>query len=262
MTARVAQAPRHAVWRTASIVVTLVVCWQLAVQLRLLDPLLFPAPSAVVRALRDLGASGLLPLHLAATASRLLTGLLLGGGVGLLAGVVLGAHLPTRRVAEPFVAGLHPVPKIAIFPLLIAVLGIGEPSAIAVIALATFFPMVINTMAGVCAILPEHRQVARNYGATRAMTVRRVLMPAAVPFVLAGLRIAMNVAFQTAVSVEIVSAKTGLGALLWLSWQTFRMPDLYAALAVIVLGGLGMSAALGRIQRSVAPWQPAAERTA
>ena len=230
--------------------------WELVVRLGWYTGLFFPAPSAVGAALAQAAADGLLWLHLSATLLRIGAGLAIGGTVGLLLGLAMGSWRGLRTVIDPLIAAVHPVPKLALFPLLIVLLGIGERSKIASVAVGAFFPMVINTTAGVRAISPVHVDLARNYGASTWKMFGRVLFPGSLPMILTGLRLSANVAFHATIGVEMVGSRVGLGSLLWLSWQTFRLEQLYATLTVIALVGLGLTVSLRLIARRSAPWLP------
>jgi NitT/TauT family transport system permease protein len=166
----------------------------------------------------------------------------------------MGTWRGLRTILDPVVAAVHPMPKLALFPLLIVMLGIGEQSKIAAVSVGAFFPMVLNTMAGVRAISPVHLELARNYGASRWLLFRRVLLPGSVPMILTGLRLATNVAFHGTIGVEMVGSRNGLGSLLWLSWQTFRIEQLFATLTVVALIGIGLTSLLREIARRGAPW--------
>jgi NitT/TauT family transport system permease protein len=157
-------------------------------------------------------------------------------------------------VLNPVIAAFHPIPKIALFPLIIVLLGIGEQSKIVAVAVGAFFPMLLNTLAGVRGISPVHFDLARNYGASTGQMFRRVLLPGSLPMVFTGLRISANVAFLSTIGVEMVAARNGLGSLLWLSWQLFRMEQLYATLVVIALIGVGLTMLIRWVARQTAPW--------
>lgn len=232
----------------------LLAIWELVLRAGWATGLFFPAPSAVGLALADSVANGALLQHLGATVLRIVAGLAVGGSAGLLLGLAMGTSRGVRTVLDPIVAAIHPMPKLALFPLFIVMLGIGEQSKIASVSVGAFFPMALNTMAGVRAISPVHLELARNYGATRWLLFRRVLLPGSVPMILTGLRLAANVAFHGTIGVEMVGARTGLGSLLWLSWQTFRIEQLFATLTVVALVGIGLTSLLREIARRGAPW--------
>ena len=119
---------------------------------------------------------------------------ILGAGTGLLVGLAMGAWPGLHRQLDPLVALVHPIPKIALLPLILVVFGIGETSKIVLAALGSFFPMLINTVAGVRQINPTYFEVARSCGASHAQTFRRVVVPGSLPMVLTGARLAVNFA--------------------------------------------------------------------
>jgi NitT/TauT family transport system permease protein len=193
--------------------------------------------------------------HVGATLFRMVPGLLLGGIPGLLLGLAMGWSSALRRAVDPLLMAIHPIPKIAILPLLMIFLGIGEASRIAVASVAAFFPMLINTMAGVRQINPLYFEVARNYGAGRLDLFRRVVFPGSLPMAMSGLRLAANVTLLVTIAAEIVMSDTGLGSLVWLAWETLRVELLYATLIVVSLLGITISTGLHRLHRALIPWQ-------
>ena len=237
------------------VVVALLVIWEVLSRLGVLRPVLFSSPAVVGRTLVRSFASGEMFGHLAATLIRTTAGLALGAIPGLLLGLAMGWSGGLRRALDPIFAALHPIPKIAILPLLMIFLGIGEASRIAVAAVAAFFPMLINTMAGVRAINPIYFEVAQNYGASRYLLFSRVVLPASLPLVFSGLRLAVNVTLLVTIAAEIVMADRGLGALVWLAWETLRVELLYATLVVIASLGIALTGGLRLIRRAVVPWQ-------
>jgi NitT/TauT family transport system permease protein len=217
--------------------------------------LFFPAPSAIARTLVVRIADGTLPTDLGLTLGRLALGMVTGGSLGLCVGLWLGWSPAARTIAGPFLAAVHPLPKLALLPLFLIILGIGEESKVALIALAAFFPMLINGMAGVRQIDDLTWEVARHYGARGWTLVRRVIIPGSLPMALAGVQLALNSALMVTVAVEMVTARRGLGATIWLAWQTLRTTELYAALFVIAALGVAGNALLGSVSRWLVPWQ-------
>jgi NitT/TauT family transport system permease protein len=166
----------------------------------------------------------------------------------------MGFSTRIRAALDPVVAAVHSVPKIAILPLFMIVLGIGEAPKIAVVAAAAFFPLLISTMAGVRQISPIHLEVAHSYGASTPRVFWRVLVPGSLPLVIAGLRLAFHSSLLITIAVELVAARVGLGATIWLAWQTMRVEELYSTLAVISLIGIGFNEALVMLERRLVPW--------
>lgn len=199
--------------------------------------------------------SGKLTVDLGYTLFRLTLGLALGGSLGLFLGLLMGWSDRVRGIAEPVVAATHPLPKLALLPLALIIFGIGESSKVVLIALAAFFPMVINSMAGVRQIDKLTWEVVYLYRARGWIIFRRVIWPGSLPLVLTGLQLALNAALLVTVSVELLSARQGLGATIWLAWQTLRTEELYATLLVIALVGLSSNKLLNWATLHLLPWQ-------
>jgi NitT/TauT family transport system permease protein len=243
-------------WPAWLLISSLLLAWEAAVRTGAISPLLAPAPSAIMQELVGLVVSGEMLRHIGATLLRMTAGLAIGAGSGIFLGLAMGWIPWLRRLLDPMVSAMHPIPKVALFPLLIVVLGIGESSKVAAIALAAFFPSLINSIAGVRGIAPVQLDLARNYGAGPRAMLFRILLPGSLPMVLTGLRVASSVAFLSAISIEMVAAKTGLGALVWLSWQLFRIEQLYATIIVIAAIGITNTAVIRVVRRHLAPWLP------
>ncbi len=228
--------------------------WEILARLEWISPLFFPAPTRVLRTLIELSASGKLIENLGATLSRLLAGFLLGSLPGLILGLGMGWSASMRIIVDPIIAALHPIPKIAIFPLIMIIFGIGEASKIVAVAIAAFFPMLINSMAGVRQLNAVYFEVARNYGASWWKTLTRLIFPGSLPLILTGTRLALNMAMVITIAVELISAKKGLGVMIWFSWQTLRVEELYATLLITSLLGIFFNYSLQTITRLCVPW--------
>jgi ABC-type nitrate/sulfonate/bicarbonate transport system permease component len=242
-------------WLPVVTVVVALTMWEWQVCVGRIPALFFPAPSTVASTLVRLLTSRVLPPNLAATLWRVFVGLALGGIPGLILGLVLGWSRQLRAIIDPLIAALHPLPKIAMLPLIMIIFGIGEASKVVVIAVASFFPMLINTAAGVRQIHPIYFEVAENYGARMIQVFARVVLPGSLPLVLSGLRLALNTALLLAIAVELVAAQEGLGAMIWFAWETLRTEELYATLAVAAALGIGFNFVVQRLTTKLVPWQ-------
>lgn len=242
-------------WWSALVILAALALWEIAARTGWISRLFFPPPSVIVWALLRMAWNGALWPALGSTLGRLTAGVVIGGGGGLLLGWAMGASRPLRVALDPFVAALHPLPKLAIFPIFLILLGIGEASKVALLATVAFFPMLINTLAGVQQIDRTYWEAAANYGATGGKLLRRVILPGSLPLALTGLRLAVNSALVVAIAVEMLSAREGLGATIWLAWQTLRTEELYATLLVIGLLGLASNGLLRAVMRWLLPWQ-------
>lgn len=239
----------------ALIVLAFLLLWESASRAGLLSTLFYPPPSTILRTLARLVASGELVTHLAASALRIVVGFAWGAGIGLLLGVLMGWSSRVRTVLDPLIAAAHPVPRLALLPLILLLFGIGETSRLIVVAISAFFPQLINTVAGVRQIEPIYFEVARSFGAPRRRVFTRVLLPGSLPALATGARLAFVASLRTTLGIELITADKGLGHMLWFSWETFRTEELYATLAVIALLGFAVNQALQRASAVAMPWR-------
>lgn len=220
--------------------------WEAGAQFGAVSPLLLPAPSLILGWCLDSLTSGEMIGHLVASGRRLLSGVLLGGLAGVGLGLAMGLSTRLGTMLDPILAGLHPLPKLALLPLFLVIFGFGEPARILPIALATFFPVAIAAASAVLGIDPLLRDVARNYGARGVMLLRRVILPGALPMLATGFRLAVNAAVIVTISIEMLTATEGIGAAVWQAWQTMRLEQLYGTLAIVAALGVAGQRLLGR----------------
>lgn len=241
-------------WISTLFVLVGLAIWEVAARAGKVSILFFPAPSTIFSTLFELTVSGKIFEATAATLSRLVIGFIIGSVPGLILGLTMGWLPRVRAIADPIIAALHPIPKIAIFPLIMIIFGIGEASKIVAIAISAFFPVLINSMAGVRQINPVYFEVTKNYGANPWKIFTRVILPGSLPLVLTGARLAINIAMVIGIAVELSAAKEGLGVMVWFSWQTLRTEELYASLIIIGLLGFGINQILQHLSHRLAPW--------
>ena len=232
-----------------------IVIWQLAAFSGLLNPLFVPAPTVLLSSAAAMTQSGELPSNAAATLGRAAAGFLIGAAAGVSTGLLMGSITSVRQSIEPIVSALNATPKLSLFPLLMLMFGIGEAARLTLIALASFIITAIHALDALRNIHPAWVEVARNYGASRWALFSLVYLPACLPQVFSGLRLAMANALVLAISCELVNPSSGLGSLIWLAWQTFSTDRLYVAiLTTAVLGG-SLHAALRALERRLVPWK-------
>lgn len=239
---------------SAAIAVLLLALWEVAARLRWISPLAFPPPSLIATDFVTLWHQDLLG-NVFFTLSRFLAGLAIGGSAGVLVGLCIGWMPRARRLVDPFIAAIHPVPKIVLFPLFIVIFGISEWSKLAAIALTVFFPSLINAAAGVRGISPLYFEVVRSYGGRRRDLFRHVVLAGSLPMVLSGLRIAANIGLLVTIAIEFTMASRGIGAIIWLSWQTMRTEDLYVGVITLSATGVTLNTTIQWLLRRLAPWQ-------
>jgi ABC-type nitrate/sulfonate/bicarbonate transport system permease component len=195
------------------------------------------APSVIAASLAQLAASGDLWPHLVASLFRVAIGLLIGATAGTLIGLLAGVKRPVELYFDPLISLTYPVPKIAILPILIAWLGLGDASKIAIIVAAIFYPCFINSYYGAKGVSPNHLRAAWNMGASQGRVFWRVILPSALPQILAGLRIALALSFIILFAAEMIGARAGLGYLIIFAEENLRFDIMWASLVTIAILG-------------------------
>ncbi|SDH50723.1 ABC transporter permease [Pseudonocardia oroxyli] len=235
--------------------VLVLVLWEALAQVGIIDTRFFPAPSAIVVRGVEMLASGELVEHTWVSVRRLLIAILIGGVPALLLGLAMGLSRKLRAALDPIIAATYPVPKSAIFPLFLLVFGLGEASKIAVVAVGVFYPIAVNTVAGVREIAPIYHDVGTNFGARRWQVFRTIAFPGALPLILTGFNLAFGMALMLLVVAEMLGAKSGLGFLIWNSWQTFQVENMYVGLVVISLLGFLFALLVKGLEGVLVPWR-------
>jgi ABC-type nitrate/sulfonate/bicarbonate transport system permease component len=235
--------------------VALLAVWQLLSWAGLLDPRFIPSPLGIGEAAYALLVSGELLHHVWISLLRIVAGFFVGAVPGILIGLAMGTSRWMRAAIDPLVAALFPIPKISLLPLIMLYLGIGEASKVALVALGVVFLVLINAMAGVLAIDPIHFDVARNYGAPRYKLWTRVVIPGALPMIFVGMRLGIGVAFIVIVAAEFVAARSGIGYLIWTSWETLRIENMFVGIIAITILGVATTLLLREVERIAMPWR-------
>ncbi len=228
--------------------------WELCGRLGLINPLFFPVPSLIFLAFFGMLADGEIQTNLSITLFRVFVGFLIGTIPGITIGLLMGVSEKTRLFLDPIVAATYPIPKLAIFPLLMVIFGIGELSKIMAIAFGCFFITLINAMGGVRNINKVYFEVAKNYGASKTQLFTRVVLPASLPMIFTGIRIALGMSLIVVVGVEFVSANHGIGAMIWNAWQTFEIEKLYVGIFICAILGILFTLVLKKIEHRTIPW--------
>jgi|KBSSwiStaDraftv2_1062776.scaffolds.fasta_scaffold09629_8 NitT/TauT family transport system permease protein len=200
---------------------------------------LFSPPLAVFKKAVELTASGVLLTDIAVSMKRILLGFAIGSALGFPIGLLMGNVRFFRRLFEPYTEFFRFIPAIALLTLAVIWFGIGETSKVFLIVYATIFIVVLNTMAGVISVPGNKIRAAQCLGATRTQIFFLVSLPATVPFILTGMRIAMGNAFMTMVSAEMLGANAGIGQMMWTARLYMQVDDLFVGL--LVLGLLGFA---------------------
>jgi ABC-type nitrate/sulfonate/bicarbonate transport system permease component len=247
--------PRRLKFVAPATFVAVALLWWLATALHWVSPIALPPPFDVLHALIDLALSGELFRHLGASLQRLLIGWTLGAVAGIALGFMIGLFSLARSSALPLVSALFPVPKIALLPLFIIWLGIGEASKFATIAFGVFSPMVIATFAGVDGVDRNLIRMAQSFGVPTFAIIRKIVLPGAMPAILSGVRISASIGIILLTAAEMIGAQHGVGALVLAAGNLMQVDQLLAG--VVILSGLGLGVAfiVGMIERRLLRWR-------
>ncbi|MBN1838374.1 MAG: ABC transporter permease [Spirochaetales bacterium] len=233
--------------------------WELLSRAGLLSPLRFPRPSALLATLWDLMTEGYprgitVWIHIKATVIRILQGYALAALVGIPVGLMIGRSRWLQRAANPVVTFARSIAVISLLPLAIAWFGVGELTRVLLIAWGCFWAILTNTIQGASQVDRNYLNAGRMLGASRRQLFFRVILPAALPRIFAGMKIALGVGFMIIVAVEMVGTIQGLGALI--QQARFYYSSKVAIDGMIVIGvfGLLISVGLDLLERVILPW--------
>ncbi len=223
-------------------VALLLAVWEACVDAGLVRKILLPAPSAVFARLAELLQTATFLEHVAQTLERLFAGLAIATALGVALGLAAAASRPAGRMIQPLVRVLAPIPKIALYPALILILGFDHASKIALVAADAVFPILFATLHGARMVEPKLLWSARAAGTSPRACVFKILLPAALPSILTGFRIALVISCVVVFLAEMVSSTDGLGHLLIRAARAFRTVDMFVPLVTISLLGLALNA--------------------
>ena len=235
--------------------IILLVVWEAVAIVGLVDIRFFPRPSLVIGQLVAMTASGELWEHLSVTLLRIGVGFVFGATGGVVIGLVMGGSRWARAILGPMMASIYPIPKIAIFPLILLVFGLGEISKYVTVAIAVFFLVLFPTITGVLGIPRIYIDAGENLGARGFEFYWRIALPGALPSIFTGFRVGLGVALIIIVGVEFVGATSGIGYLIWNSWQLFNINRMFSGLLVLAALGHVSSLLLDELQKRLVPWR-------
>ena len=233
----------------------ILIVWEFLSQTSLIDSRFFPPPTQIVSTLSSLLTSGELFEHLGISLFRIVVVFLLGVIPGIVIGLCMGLYAPVRHFVSPLIMALMPIPTLALLPLILIVFGIGETSKIVTIAGSVFFPVVINTVAGVITIDSIYIDVAKNYGASQKDFFLKIALPGSLPVMLEGIQMGQAIALLTIVAAEMMGATSGIGYLIWTSYSAFLLKEMFVGLILISFFGYLFSLLIRGLQRKLLPWR-------
>ena len=241
-------------WKAALSLLLGLALWEAGSRTGLLSAVIFPPPTRVLARLLEACASGSVLRQLSPTLLRFFAGSLAGALLGTCAGLLCGFSKPSDAVLRPWIDATFPLPKIALIPLLMALLGAGELLSVSLIAISVFYPMAISIRNGVLETDPSLLDAARNLGATRAQVVVKVVLPSLTPYAFTGLHLGLLTGLATTIVVELLLSSQGIGRMLWISGEWLRMDVYYAYIALLALTGMLVLFLLRRAMKRFVPW--------
>jgi sulfonate transport system permease protein len=227
---------------------------ELAVRLGWIAPNLLPAPSDVMRTLIEFGVQGL-ATHVLASTGRVAAGFAIGASLAVAIGAVVGLSPHGDAFFDPSFQALRAIPSLAWVPVLLLWLGIDEAPKVVLIAIGAFFPVYLGVASGFRDVDRKLVEVARMVGLKQFQLVRRVLLPAALPSVLTGLRNGLSLAWMFMVAAELIAATNGLGYLLTDGRETGRADIVFAAILLLAVLGKITDTAMQRLERRLLAWR-------
>jgi len=232
------------------------ILWEVVARAGLVSPLFLPTFSGAVTQFYYHG--GMLLMDAVSTLWRAFAGLAIGGTVGLLVGMMMANFRAVDQFFDPLIGALFPTPKLALFPLLMVWLGLGDASKIALVALSAFFPVAINTYSGMKSVDKFLVWNARTKGASAYQVLLKVMLPAALPFIFTGLRVATSFSFLLVVAAEMLGASGGLGFRILFAQRTMESEQMYAAILFVAALGFLVDRLVGLIGHRLLAWQDTA----
>ncbi|MGE5817539.1 MAG: ABC transporter permease [Deltaproteobacteria bacterium] len=245
------------IWR-AVVGAALLVFWQWAAGTLIRETFL-AKPTSIMWRLYELFASAAIWVHIQVTLTEVIIGFLMGSVLGLAVGLVLGSSRFLSTVFEPYVMAFYGIPRIALAPIFIIVLGIGIWSKVAVVFIQVFFMLFINAYAGVREINQEYVQLARIMGANKRLILRKIVIPSTMPFIMLGLRSAVPYAVIGAVVGEFIAASKGLGYFINYAGSTFDSAGAFAGIFILLAFIMVANGLMQRLEKAVIKWRRSEE---
>jgi NitT/TauT family transport system permease protein len=238
-------------------VFAVVVLWDAVWRAGLISPLFFTGPSAIAARFQEDLVHGTLLSDIAYSGRNFALGFALATVSGVVLGVIVGWYRRLRLLLDPFVNALYATPRIALVPLIILWFGIGFWSKVFVVFLSSFFPILVNTMAGVKALDEDLLRAARAFCASDRQIFATVALPGSVPFILTGVRQGVAHGLIGVVVGEMFAGSEGIGFMIAYGGQTFATDTLFVGVAIIAVAGILLTWMAERLQRRFSQWRPA-----
>nr|WP_081157872.1 ABC transporter permease [Ensifer aridi] len=236
------------------LVLSFLVLWQVSSSQGWVNPAVFPSLDVILAALWDGIASGALLDDIAISLQRSGIAFASAVAIGIPLGLFMGQVKAIEQALDPLLQFFRQTSALALYPVFILLLGLGETSKVFVIFWATLFPTLLSTIGGVKEVDTKLIEMARTYGAGRLTTFRRVVLPASVPAIFVGLRLSATTALLLLIAAEMIGANKGIGFQVMNAQYNFQIPLMFAAILLLALLGLAANAVLVLLQRRLCRW--------
>jgi ABC-type nitrate/sulfonate/bicarbonate transport system permease component len=253
MSAKLQMALRDSRLSGVALIALLLVLWQLSAMYLVTSPT-WPTVTRIFEAWFENIVDGTLAFHLLATFWRQMLGYGLAVVLGITLGLAMGYFRPLYNLFEPLVEALRPIPGPAYLPILVLFVGIGSEMKVVLILIASLFPILLNSYSGVRSIDRVQFDTARTLGLTTWQTLRELVLPAASPQILTGMRISLAISLILAILGEMIVSNDGLGYFVLLSQRTFRVPDMYAGIFTLAIFGYALNRVFLLIEARLIRW--------
>ena len=237
------------------IFLAILIAWETGSRAGLFNPLFYPRPTDIVMSFgRIYVTQANVWSHLYTSLSLVFAGFLAGSILGIALGSLVGFNPLVRRLLQPYVIVLEATPRIALAPLLIAALGFGANSKIAIIMLVCFFAPFINTLSGVVNVNEQKLELFKSLGASKIQILRKLVLPDAVPVIMAGERLALTAALSGVLVAEFIQRDKGIGALILIYTRNLNMPSAFACIFTLTIVGFLIFRGMELLDRRIAYW--------
>lgn len=231
--------------------------WQLGSSLNLIDSTVLPGPISVIQTMIDSLASGKLERNMAISMYRAVSGFVIGGSIGFILALASGLSKTMRLLLDSSVQMLRNIPHLALIPLLIIWLGVGEASKIALVAVGVLFPIYINTFHGLTTVDPELIEMGRSYQLSKWQLFTKILLPGALPSILVGVRYALGVMWTTLIVSETIASSSGIGYMSTNAQNFMDMATIIMCIVIYALLGKLSDVVAKSLENSLLTWQQA-----
>lgn len=229
--------------------------WQILGSVVIHNSLFLATPLQAIEAIGKLWRAGQLQQDLVVSGEEFIIGFVLASAAGIVVGLFTASFEKLSLILSPWISGLYATPIIALAPLLILWFGIGIWSKIAVVISLVFFPVVINTETGIRNAEPHLIEAVQSFGASRGQMFTKVSLPAALPMILAGLRLGVGRGLIGVVVGELAGSRAGVGFLINDAGQIFNMPELFAGVIILAVAGILLTVGFQRLESYLVPWK-------